>query len=146
MKLYIFAFLLFSFYDLNAQIVKGYLKDADAKALDGVLIYNLNSKVETRSKFDGSFEIFAHANDVLRFVDFRIKRQDLIVLPSHFNEQITIELENSVRVLEEVKINYKPSGNLEKDVKHFKESNEKKEFNEFRQILPKQNLQKIYQG
>ncbi|PRA95679.1 hypothetical protein CQ046_21825 [Chryseobacterium sp. MYb7] len=90
--------------------------------LTPVLIVNISSGKSILSDMSGKFEIEAKENDEIRFVKEGYYRIDKKITGDDFNSPLSIILKKMEIQIPEVKIKYKPTGNLAKDNQHLNES------------------------
>ncbi|PIF43224.1 hypothetical protein CLU96_0128 [Chryseobacterium sp. 52] len=102
--------------------VTGVIADHTNSNINPVLIINISTHKSTLSGTSGSFIIEASENDELRFVKEGYYRFDKKMTKEDFGAPLMINLEKAEIEIPEVKITYKPTGNLERDNKHLNES------------------------
>ncbi|MCY0970611.1 hypothetical protein [Chryseobacterium wangxinyae] len=106
----------------SQQKVSGRITDDNKINLSSVLVFNVTKNIRTLSDISGNFAIDADENDEIRFVKEGYYRTDKIIKKESFNNQIDVVLLRAETLIPEVKISYKPTGNLEKDSKHYSDS------------------------
>lgn len=154
-KILIAISLLFFELLFSQQKISGKIVDNDKIKVSSVLIFNVTKNIRSSSDISGSFEIEAEENDELRFVKEGFYRTYRIIKKENFNSQMNVDLLRAETLIPEVRIVYKPTGNLEKDNKHFndsrkvsslKSSMEEYMKSELREPLPKNEIPKTFQG
>lgn len=147
--------LLLMIFAFSQQNISGKIVDEDNNSLNVVLVFNITKNIKTYSNISGDFSIEARENDELRFIKEGFYRIDKIIKKEAFNSQIEIELIRAETLIQEVKIGYKPSGNLAKDSKNLDDSKKlaslKSSINEYmkselNEPLPKNEVPKSFQG
>lgn len=119
MKKFFILILLFFILKLNAQIFSGqvFMKENSAIYLNQVYVTNLSTQKTTLSNYNGEFKIIAKEGDVIRFTSIISERKDLTLTSKLLvSENNFIELTPAIHKIEEVVINFKPTGNLKTDV------------------------------
>lgn len=106
----------------SQQQVTGIVTDNGKSNINPVLVINVSNQKSTLSDASGRFSIEASENDEIRFVKEGYYRFDKIMIKEDFNSPLMITLEKREIEIPEVKITYKPTGNLEKDNNHLNES------------------------
>lgn len=104
------------------QQVTGIVTDNSKQNINPVLIINVSNRKSTLSDASGNFTIEASENDELRFVKEGYYRFDKKIKQEDFSSPLMISLEKTEIEIPEVKIAYKPTGNLERDNSHLNES------------------------
>ncbi len=104
---------------IYAQQVSGKIVDEDQNPLASVLIFNMKSEQKTYSNNAGEFTLAAIVTDELRFVRKGFERTSRIVNQQNLNSFFVIVLNRTTTEIEEVKIVYKPTGDLNQDVKNY---------------------------
>lgn len=104
---------------LFSQKVSGIITDEDQNPVPAVLIFNLKTDLKTFTNLKGEFTIDASPNEELRFIRQGFQRSSKIVNSQDYNAHFTITLIRASHEIEEVKITYQATGNLEKDAKNF---------------------------
>lgn len=131
MKKFTGFMLLFFATCFQAQIFNGeiLINDYSNFYLNQVFVTNLNTHKTVLSNIYGSFSIEAKTGDVIRFTSIVTDRKDFVISDKNFqNSNNIIELKVAYHDIEEVVItNFKPSGNLRKDLAHLKTSNKKEQ-------------------
>jgi hypothetical protein len=106
----------------SQQQITGTVTDNSKKNINPVLIINVSNRKSTLSDTSGNFTIEASENDELRFVKEGYYRFDKKVRKEDFSSPLMISLDKTEIEIPEVKITYKPTGNLERDNRHLNES------------------------
>lgn len=122
LRLSTFLFGLSSYY--GQTVVKGRVLSEDGDALNGVEVYNITRKIETKTSSNGSFSIEGQADDDVRFVRKGYERLDIRLQQSNLIQETTFILKPYYTPIEEVKIGYKLTGNIKRDSEHFGDSKE----------------------
>ncbi|MGK6342025.1 hypothetical protein ACMGDK_07295 [Chryseobacterium sp. DT-3] len=107
---------------LAQQQIAGIVTDNSKKNINPVLIINISNRKSTLSDTSGNFTIEASENDELRFVKEGYYRFDKKIRKEDFSSPLMISLDKTEIEIPEVKIAYKPTGNLERDNMHLNES------------------------
>ncbi|REC57176.1 hypothetical protein DRF62_01215 [Chryseobacterium piscium] len=154
-KFLILIALLSMIFTFSQQNISGKIVDEDHNSLNVVLVFNITKNIKTYSNISGDFSIEARENDELRFIKEGFYRIDKIIKKEAFNSQIEIELIRAETLIQEVKIGYKPTGNLTKDSKYLDDSKKvaslKSSINDYmkselNEPLPKNEVPKSFQG
>lgn len=105
---------------MQAQFVSGevFIRDNSSYYLNQLFVTNLNEYKTVRTDVYGRFLVPAKVGDVIRFTSIITDRKDVKVTPEMLIRQSNfIELKIAYYDIQEVVIsNFKPSGNLRKDV------------------------------
>lgn len=109
----------FAFADLfSQQKITGKIVDEDNHSLNSVLVVNISNNKSAQSDSSGQFVIEAQQNDEVRFVKDGYYRSDKKITNENINTPFNVKLLRAETLIQEVKITYKPTGNLEKDSKY----------------------------
>lgn len=139
----------------SQQNISGKIVDEDRNNLTGVLVFNTTKNTKAYSNISGDYLIEAQENDEVKFIKQGFYRIDKIIKKETFNSPLEIQLVRAETLIQEVEIDYKPTGNLGKDSKHLDDSKKvaalqssindymKSELNE---PLPKNVIPKSFQG
>ncbi|MCD0479610.1 carboxypeptidase-like regulatory domain-containing protein [Chryseobacterium sp. LC2016-29] len=142
-------------FTFSQQQISGKIVDEDHNNLIAVLIFNTTQNIKTYSNISGEFSIEADENDEVKFIKEGFYRLDKIIKKETFNSQLQIQLARAEALIQEVKIDYKPSGNLAKDSKRLddpkKVASLKSELNDYmkselNEPLPKNEISKTFKG
>lgn len=106
----------------SAQMVLGIVVDEENNPLSAVLVFNAKTEQREFTNTKGEFSISAFPNQELRFVRKGYERSSKMVNQSDFATPFTITLNRNTAEIEEVKITYQPTGNLEKDLKNYSDA------------------------
>ncbi|MET3537579.1 hypothetical protein [Chryseobacterium limigenitum] len=146
----------FVFADLfSQQKITGKIVDENNISLNSVLIVNISSNKSSHSDPSGQFVIEAQENDEVRFVKDGYYRTDKKITNGNVNIPFNVTLLKAETVIPEVKITYKPTGNLEKDSKYLdgsrkiaslNSSMEKYMKSPLNEALPNNSISKTFQG
>lgn len=137
------------------QKVFGKITDDQQLGLNAVLVLNVTKNIRSASDISGNFTIEAEKNDEVRFIKESYYRTDKIIKKESFNHQMNVVLLRVETLIPEVKIEYKPSGNLERDNKHMSDSRKvaklKSSMEEYIKApmsvpIPKNEVPKTFQG
>ena len=120
-------FFIFSQIIHSQTLISGHIFTEENIALGSVVVINMKSEKRVVNGGDGSFTIDANLGDEIRFVKNGYDRKSHVVSREDFNSNFEVVLKRLVQTIDEVEIEYKVSGNLAKDSKHY---NEKKEITE----------------
>lgn len=142
-------------FTFSQQNISGKIVDEDRNSMNDVLVFNITKNIKAYSNISGYYSIEAQENDEIRFIKEGFYRIDKIVKKETFNSQTEIQLVRAETLIQEVKIGYKPSGNLTKDSKHLDDSKKvaslKSSINDYmkselNEPLPKSEVPKSFQG
>jgi len=154
-KFLILIALLKVIFTFSQQNISGKIVDEDRNNLTGVLVFNITKNTKVYSNISGDYFIEAQENDEVKFIKQGFYRIDKIIKKETFNSPLEIQLVRAETLIQEVEIDYKPTGNLGKDSKHLEGSKKvaalqssindymKSELNE---PLPKNVIPKSFQG
>ncbi|MGE6397983.1 hypothetical protein [Chryseobacterium scophthalmum] len=154
-KFLILIALLQVIFTFSQQNIYGKIVDEDRNNLTGVLVFNITKNIKAYSDISGDYLIEAQENDEVKFIKQGFYRIDKIIKKETFNSPLEIQLVRAETLIQEVKIDYKPTGNLGKESKHLEGSKKvaalqssindymKSELNE---PLPKNVIPKSFQG
>ncbi|MCU7619070.1 hypothetical protein NZ698_17975 [Chryseobacterium sp. PBS4-4] len=106
----------------SQQRVSGKITDNHQISIGFVLVFNVSKNLKSTSDVSGSFTIEAAENDELRFVKENFYRTDRIIKKENLNSRMNVILLRIETLIPEVSIKYKPTGNLEKDIKYYSDS------------------------
>ncbi|MBL1222191.1 hypothetical protein JET18_15165 [Chryseobacterium sp. L7] len=106
----------------SQQQITGLITDRSNSNINSVLVINVTNLKSVLSDTSGKFSIEASENDELRFVKEGYYRFDKKIKGNDFSAPLMISLEKAEIEIPEVKITFKPSGNLERDSKNLSES------------------------
>lgn len=129
--------------------------DEDFTPLNSVLVLNINSKISVFSNSDGHFTILAQENDEVRFVKDGFYRTDRIITKENLSSPMKVMILKAETLIPEVKIEFKPSGNLKNDSQHYNDSKKvasmKSHVNDYikaglHKPLPSNEAPKTFQG
>jgi len=137
------------------QKVSGKVITGDEMNLAPVLIVNISAGKSILSDMSGTFEIEARENDEIRFVKEGYYRVDKKITKEDISSPFNIILKKMEIQIPEVKIQYRPTGNLAKDNQHLNESRKlqalKSDMEEYmksplNQPLPSNAISKTFTG
>lgn len=147
--------LLMIIFTFSQQNISGKIVDEDHNNLSAVLIFNTTQNIKTYSNFSGEFSIEANENDEVKFIKEGFYRLDKFIKKEIFNSQLQVQLTRAEALIQEVKIDYKPSGDFAKDSKRLDDSKKvaslKSELNDYmkselNEPLPKNEISKTFKG
>lgn len=147
--------LLMMIFTFSQQQISGKIIDEDKNALSNVLVFNTTQNIKIYSNISGEYVIEVEENDEIRFIKEGFYRIDKIIKKETLHSSIEIQLVRAETLIQEVKIDYKPSENLTKDSKRFDDSKKvadlKSSMNkymksELNEPLPKNEIPKSFQG
>lgn len=127
MKYLFFLLLSISIYAQN--IVSGNTVSEQGYILQNVLVINMRTNKQSTSNNEGFFSIQANINDELRFVKDNYERGSKKVFNQDFSNLISITLIQKPTEIEEVKLAFNPTGDINKDM-NFKTSRKNKLLND----------------
>ncbi|MCW3162000.1 hypothetical protein [Chryseobacterium oryctis] len=150
-------FILFTlaFININAQKISGKIIDDNGLALSTVVVKNITNNKTVFSDSFGNFSVEANENDEIRFVKEGFYRTDRKVSGENITSLMNVLLLRAETLIPEVKIAYKPTGNLERDSKHYGDSKKlaslKSGLNDYmrsplKEPLPKNEVSKAFTG
>ncbi|MNU12173.1 hypothetical protein D3C71_01950 [compost metagenome] len=154
-KFLILIALLQVIFTFSQRNISGKIVGEDRNNLTGVLVFNITKNTKVYSNISGDYLIEAQENDEVKFIKQGFYRIDKIIKKETFNSPLEIQLVRAETLIQEVEIDYKPTGNLGKDSKHLDDSKKiaalqssindymKSELNE---PLPKNVIPKSFQG
>jgi hypothetical protein len=121
LKIYLFFIIVFfPTHFFNAQTtVSGTVYNENQIPLSGVLVVNINSEAQAFTDENGQFFINANNGNELRFIRQNYERISLKVNGENFISTLNIQMKYSPKDIEAVTLNYKPTGNLKEDIKHY---------------------------
>ena len=137
------------------QKIYGKIIDDHKANLSAVLVLNVTKNIRTTSDASGNFVIEADENDEVRFLKETYYRADKIIKKENFNNEINVALQKVEILIPEVKLEYKPTGDLKKDSKHLEDSKKvaalKSSMEAYMKSplidpLPKNEIQKTFKG
>lgn len=123
-KLVTVVSLLTIIFTFSQQNISGKIVDEDHNNLNVVLIFNTTQNIKTYSNISGEFSIEAKENDEVKFIKEGFYRLDKIIKKETFNSQLQVQLTRAEALIQEVKIDYKSSGDFAKDSKRLDDSKE----------------------
>lgn len=106
----------------SQQKVSGRITDDDQAIVASVLVFNVTKNIRSSGDLYGNFVIEAEESDEIRFVKQGYYRTDRIIKKENLTTQMSVSLLRAETLIPEVKIEYKPTGDLKKDIKHFDDS------------------------
>ena len=154
-KLVTVVALLTIIFTFSQQQILGKIVDEDHNDMNAVLIFNTTQNIKTYSNISGEFSIEAKENDEVKFIKEGFYRIDKIIKKETFNSQLQIQLVRAEALIQEVEIDYKPSGDFAKDSKRLDDSKKvaslKSELNDYmkselNEPLPKNEISKTFKG
>lgn len=117
-----FFALFFSVNLFSQQKINGKIVSENNFIITQVLVMNVSNNTKTMSNSLGEFSIEASEGDNLKFLKDGYHRTDKIVKSDFFNQNLEILLLKQETLIQEVKIEGKPTGNLERDSKNLDDS------------------------
>lgn len=154
-KIFIVALSLIASPNFAQQKVFGKISDDQQLGLPSVLVFNYTKNIRSTSDLYGNFSIEADENDELRFVKESYYRTDKIIKKEIDEKPMYVVLLRAETLIPEVEIEYRPTGNLERDNKHYNDSKKvaklKSSMEEYMKApmpapLPKSEIPKTFQG
>lgn len=139
----------------SQQNISGKIMDEDHNSLTGVLVFNITKNTKAYSNISGDYLIEARENDEVKFIKEGFYRMDKIIKKETFNSPLEIQLIRAETLIQEVEIDYKPTGNLGKDSQHLEGSKKvaalKSSINDYmkselNEPLPKNEISKTFKG
>lgn len=104
------------------QRISGKIITGDEQDLTPVLIVNISGNKSILSDMSGNFTMEAQENDEIRFVKEGYYRVDKKIAREDFSTPLNIILKKIEIQIPEVRVKYRPTGNLAKDNQHLNES------------------------
>lgn len=120
--LYSFGLLLVSYISFAQQTLMGRIQNENQQYISGATLYNSSTDHITESDKYGNFTLPAKPGDKIRVAFPGFENINYIVQSIDNSQAKTFTLTRLPQDIEEVKIVYQPTGNLEKDVPHFGDS------------------------
>lgn len=114
LSLIIFLFFIKAF--SQSDYVMGNISNENGDKLPNASIVNLRTDQVVVSDFMGNFVIAAKASDELRIARQGYERKNLIVSTENFSKSMDVKLFTIPLEIEEVKLTFRPTGILKKDV------------------------------
>lgn len=154
-KFLILIALLQMIFAFSQQNISGKIMDEDHNSLTGVLVFNITKNTKAYSNISGDYLIEARENDEVKFIKEGFYRMDKIIKKETFNSPLEIQLIRAETLIQEVEIDYKPTGNLGKDSQHLDDSKKvaalKSSINDYMKSelnvpLPKNEISKTFKG
>ncbi|EJL76045.1 peptidase associated/transthyretin-like domain-containing protein [Chryseobacterium populi] len=112
---FFFVLLFLCEFAFSQQTVTGKITDDNNIGLGGVTILNVTTDTKAYSNSSGEFSIQAFNNNELRFVQTGYERVSGKVLSGGANPYLFVVMVKIPELIEEVQVQKKPSGDLEKD-------------------------------
>ncbi len=119
LKFFAITFLVFPLL-VSAQVVEGTVRSEEGDPLSGATVINMQTGQQVLSKIDGAFSVQAAAGSELRIFKRGYERSTAVV--TNPVRPLNIVLARVAEEIEEVKVAYKPVGDLKEDVKHVGDS------------------------
>ncbi|KIC65141.1 hypothetical protein [Chryseobacterium taiwanense] len=104
------------------QKISGFIWDEQNFNVNNVLVINMSDNTRVYSDAFGKFIIEAGLGDEIRFVKEGFYRTQIHVSEENFKTNTNIFLKRSEILIPEVKIEYKPTGDIKKDTKYLDDS------------------------
>lgn len=117
LKLLLF-FVVFSSFSWAQKTISGNVIDENGIAQSVVFILNVNKNQSVFSDAKGNYSIFADKGDELRFVKDGFYRTEIKVDENVLAENKNVVIRHVEILIPEVKLEFQPTGNLEKDAKN----------------------------
>ena len=114
--------MLFFAFSFSQQNISGIITDEYFTPSNSVLVINVRTEKSVISNYSGRFSIEAKENDELRFVKDGFYRTDRIITKENLSSTMKVMILRAETLIPEVKIEFKPSGNLKKDSEHYNDS------------------------
>lgn len=115
-------FCCFGTFILAQQKISGSISDEQGITVGQVLVINISKNMSTYSDSLGKFTVDGQLGDEIRFVKEGFYRSQIHVSEESFKTNTHISLKRLEILIPEVKIEYKPTGDLKKDSKHLNDS------------------------
>lgn len=154
LKLLLF-FVVFSSFSWAQKTISGNVIDENGIAQSVVFILNVNKNQSVFSDAKGNYSILADHGDELRFVKDGFYRTEIKVHENVLAENKNVVIRHVEILIPEVKLEFQPTGNLEKDAKNAGDSKrvvalnssmEKYMKSPMAEALPKNEVQKTFRG
>lgn len=155
LKLLLFLSLILFSYTFSQQKVTGLVTDNTNGTLNPVVIINISKNTSVLSDYSGRFVIDADENDEIRAIKEGYYRASKKISKEDFSNPLLIILQKAEIQIPEVKIAFRPTGNLEKDSKRLNESQKlrslKSEMSKYmksplKEPLPNKTISKTFTG
>ena len=117
LKLLLF-FVVFSSFSWAQKTISGNVIDENGIAQSVVFILNVNKNQSVFSDAKGNYSILADKGDELRFVKDGFYRTEIKVDENVLAENKNVVIRHVEILIPEVKLEFQPTGNLEKDAKN----------------------------
>jgi len=130
MKISLFSIILFFFYPklgIAQQLISGIVVDENGNPLSGIQVINIQKDFSVYTNKEGNFTLKASIKDEIRLVSNAYERLSYILEASDFGKVLRIRLSPKYVEIEEVKIDFIPTGNLERDVSKFRKSEKRQQ-------------------
>lgn len=121
-QLSLLFFLIFFIQSHAQQYVFGNVSADSGEVISGAEIVNTRSGQKYLTDHSGSFMIDAQIKDEIRIAKEGYERQVVHLESTSFSKPVNIVLVKSEILIEEVNLVYKPTGNLNQDIKHYGDS------------------------
>jgi len=112
----LFIFLFFTKAFSQSEYVMGNISNENGDKLPNASIVNIRTDQVVVSDFMGNFVIAAKASDELRIARQGYERKNLTVNADSFSKSLDVKLFSIPQEIEEVKLTFRPTGILKKDV------------------------------
>ncbi|MBW8361516.1 MAG: hypothetical protein K0M56_04940 [Kaistella sp.] len=121
-QLSLLFFIIFFIQSHAQQYVFGNVSADSGEVISGAEIVNIRSGQKYLTDHSGNFMIDAREKDEIRIAKEGFERQIVHLESANFSKPISIVLVKSEILIEEVNLVYKPTGNLNQDLKHYGDS------------------------
>lgn len=108
----------------SQNIISGKITTEESIPIANATVINMKTEKKVSTSSEGVFSIEANVGDELRMVKNGYERNNIFVKSDDFASISTIILKRMIYTIDEVEIEYKVTGNLKKDSKHYNEPEE----------------------
>lgn len=100
----------------SQQTISGKVLSENGQPISLIQVVNIHTDDKILTNEQGQFTIKAEVNDELRFVSYRFDRESKRITSVDLTNAITVYMHPKITEIEAVKIPYKPTGDLSKDI------------------------------
>lgn len=122
LKLLILFLIIFALKISAQQVVIGKVSTESGTEIPGAVVFNVRTDERTITDRDGNYLIKAAETDELRFVVPGFIRLSQKISAENFSHPLNIILKKSEIEIEEIKLGFRPTGNIKRDTKALHEA------------------------
>ncbi len=115
----------------SQQYAIGKVSSESDREIAGAIVFNMRTDQSTPTDQYGNFAVAARPGDQLRIVKKGFERFTLTLNNQHFTKSVNITLIQAAHDIEEVKLTFRPTGDLKKDSKALDQSPRKVALNNY---------------